>query len=241
VGRITATLVTAPQTSMPNRAMPIGHLQKGTAMQATLAILSWTTVLPFLPLSMNETSGPKVPDQAKLRNYLEKCDKAVKSTWVVIGCYTKKSEPCFGVPDVITTGREFLLRIPTLPNVYLWQETSKSKFTNHFDSLYKLCIGPFRLFSTPGLKIIGFDCPLGETHLFHLDWCFDDWLLLNGGASHLVFWNSQGFYDASLTLPAFRRKRGRCFEKLHEGIVMARGPLALLMYMGTKQSGSSPN
>jgi hypothetical protein len=203
-------------------------------MQIILAYAAWGTLFSLLSglPAQPKTLKPdvKLPDQAKLQGYLELCEKSLKTSWIIEGTYTYQLKRSSEIFDE-RTGRAMLIRVPLLPEVFLWQSTEKGKDKNRY---FKLHVGNCRLFWSPNYHNIGFDLPIGD---LHIDWVYFDsiWKSFSGAPLN---WDPSGTYDVNFrgrTLNITRHEKG-FFQGLFETYIASRGPLFLLLGLDAKES-----
>jgi hypothetical protein len=203
-------------------------------MQIILAYAAWGTLFSLLSgLSAqpkNLKPDVKLPDQAKLQGYLERCEKSLKTSWIIEATYTYRLTRSSEISDE-NIGRAMLIRVPFLPEVFLWQSTEKGKDKNRY---FKLHVGNCRLFWSPTYHNIGFDLPIGD---LHIDWVYLDtiWKTISGA---LLIWDSSATCDVNFrgrTLNVTRHEKG-FFRGVFESYIASRGPLFLLLGMDAKQS-----
>jgi hypothetical protein len=202
-------------------------------MQILLAYAGWATLFSLLSGLPTQPNTPKpdvkLPDQAKLQGYLECCERALKTSWIIEGSYTYQLTNSFGAADK-RTGRVMLLMIPFLPEVFLWQSAESRRANNQF---FKLHVGHCRLFWSPGFHNIGFDLPFGELHFdcFYTDTFWKEYF------RGLLIWGPSESYKVNFDLraPVVRRRENGLVEAFFEKHIVSRGPLGLLLGMEAKQ------
>jgi hypothetical protein len=210
-------------------------------VQVGLAYVAWTMVFHLLTgpaIQSKSQEKAKVPDQAKLQGYLERCEKALGPSWLISTNYNIIARKSSIDSEEKGVGRVILLRVPGMPEIFWHAE----EMTGKKESIFRLHIGQCR-FSChhEAKKYHGAALDLRNVRLSSFEWNYDEkfWvsnaprLWINGsiGSYDYFFENGEFLFGKHLSLGFF----DEFFEKLIVAI-QSRGPVGLLISMKSGQT-----
>jgi len=208
-------------------------------MQIILAFAAWGTLfslLTGLPAKPDATKPDvKLPDQAKLQGYLERCEKAVGASWLIKTQYNIARGSAFD-SDEKGVGQVMLLRLPGMPEVF-WQSETMADRRRSFTKVY---VGQCRLILAHGaikasafaidLRIARLGCLRTEDRFWGKN---VPYVLVKGsiGSYDFLFHDGDIFFVNPDVLGIF--------DKIVQQVLVfirSRGPVGLLLCMETKQA-----